>query len=110
MGGMLLEYLPGILGLWVPSLYLSIYLFTYLLDNCFTAQQTSLQQQLIRVMEHVCKLVDTIPIDELKALTCGDKLLQQRDIRYLDFPPSGRSLAVPLLQGTSRAKCPGCLA
>lgn len=49
-------------------------------EDC-DAQQISMQQQLIRVMEHICKLVDTVPIDELKALTCGDKLLQQRNIR-----------------------------
>nr|XP_019571670.1 PREDICTED: Bloom syndrome protein isoform X2 [Rhinolophus sinicus] len=45
------------------------------------AGQISLQQQLIRVMEHICNLVDTIPDDELKALDCGNDLLQQRDIR-----------------------------
>ncbi|XP_006198489.2 recQ-like DNA helicase BLM isoform X1 [Vicugna pacos] len=45
------------------------------------ARQISLQQQLIRVMDHICKLVDTIPDDELKALDCGNELLQQRDVR-----------------------------
>ncbi|XP_034523746.1 Bloom syndrome protein isoform X4 [Ailuropoda melanoleuca] len=45
------------------------------------ARQTSLQQQLIHVMDQICKLVDTIPDDELKALDCGDELRQQRDIR-----------------------------
>ncbi|XP_032956235.1 recQ-like DNA helicase BLM isoform X1 [Rhinolophus ferrumequinum] len=45
------------------------------------AGQISVQQQLIRVMEHICNLVDTIPDDELKALDCGNDLLQQRDIR-----------------------------
>ncbi|KAL1774363.1 Bloom syndrome protein isoform X6 [Sigmodon hispidus] len=44
-------------------------------------KQISVQQQLIRVMERICKLVDTIPIDELKALNCGNELLQQRNIR-----------------------------
>ncbi|XP_003513716.3 Bloom syndrome protein isoform X4 [Cricetulus griseus] len=44
-------------------------------------KQMSVQQQLIRVMEHICKLVDTVPIDELKALNCGNELLQQRNIR-----------------------------
>ena len=69
----------------------------------------SIQQQLIHVMEHICKLVDTVPLDELKALNCGTELLQQRNIRYLDYPPPGRGLiAVPLLQVTKWAKCPGC--
>ncbi|XP_037689030.1 Bloom syndrome protein isoform X2 [Choloepus didactylus] len=45
------------------------------------ARQLSLQQQLIHVMEDICKLVDTIPDEELKALDCGNELLQQRDIR-----------------------------
>nr|XP_025748802.1 Bloom syndrome protein isoform X3 [Callorhinus ursinus] len=44
-------------------------------------KQTSLQQQLIHVMDQICKLVDTIPDDELKALDCGNELRQQRDIR-----------------------------
>uniref|UniRef100_A0A8C0CCC7 RecQ-like DNA helicase BLM n=1 Tax=Balaenoptera musculus TaxID=9771 RepID=A0A8C0CCC7_BALMU len=47
----------------------------------YDARQISLQQQLIRVMDHICKLVDTIPDDKLKTLDCGNKLLQQRDIR-----------------------------
>ena len=41
------------------------------------------------MMAHICNLVDTIPDGELKALDCGNDLLQQRDIRYLDFSPSG---------------------
>lgn len=45
------------------------------------ARQTSLQQQLIHVMDRICKLVDAVPDDELRALDCGDELLQQRDIR-----------------------------
>ncbi|XP_028610650.1 Bloom syndrome protein isoform X2 [Grammomys surdaster] len=45
------------------------------------AQQISIQQQLIHVMEHICELVDTVPVDELKALHCGTELLQQRDMR-----------------------------
>ncbi|XP_055479598.1 recQ-like DNA helicase BLM [Psammomys obesus] len=44
-------------------------------------RQMSIQQQLIHVMEHICKLVDTVPVDELKALNCGNELLQQRSIR-----------------------------
>ncbi|KAM7048350.1 recQ-like DNA helicase BLM isoform 2-T2 [Molossus nigricans] len=45
------------------------------------ARHISLQQQLIQVMDHICNLVDSIPNDELKALDCGNDLLQQRDIR-----------------------------
>ncbi|XP_042843940.1 Bloom syndrome protein isoform X1 [Panthera tigris] len=47
----------------------------------YEARQTSLQQQLIHVMDHICKLVDTIPDDELTALDCGQELRQHRDIR-----------------------------
>uniref|UniRef100_A0A8D2BA60 RecQ-like DNA helicase BLM n=1 Tax=Sciurus vulgaris TaxID=55149 RepID=A0A8D2BA60_SCIVU len=45
------------------------------------ARQINLQQQLFLVMDHICKLVDTIPVDEMKALNCGNELLQQRNIR-----------------------------
>lgn len=45
------------------------------------AGQINVQQQLIRVMDHICKLLDTIPDDKLKALDCGNELLQQRDMR-----------------------------
>uniref|UniRef100_A0A8C6G049 RecQ-like DNA helicase BLM n=1 Tax=Moschus moschiferus TaxID=68415 RepID=A0A8C6G049_MOSMO len=61
------------------------------------ARQTSLQQQLIHVMDRICKLVDAVPDDELKALDCGNELLQQRDIRRkllaeADFDPSDASV------------------
>ncbi|XP_059534370.1 recQ-like DNA helicase BLM isoform X1 [Myotis daubentonii] len=60
-------------------------------------RQVSLQQQLIEVMDHICNLVDAIPDDELKALDCGDDLLQQRNIRRkllaeADFNPSDASV------------------
>ncbi|XP_006905348.1 Bloom syndrome protein isoform X1 [Pteropus alecto] len=45
------------------------------------AKQINLQQQLIRVMDNICNLVDTIPDNELKSLDCGNNLLQQRNIR-----------------------------
>ncbi|XP_036787689.2 recQ-like DNA helicase BLM isoform X2 [Manis pentadactyla] len=45
------------------------------------ATQIRLEQQLICVMDQICELIDTIPDEELKALDCGDELLQQRDIR-----------------------------
>ncbi|XP_045417610.1 Bloom syndrome protein isoform X1 [Lemur catta] len=45
------------------------------------ARQINLQQQLIHVMDHICKLIDTIPVEKLKALDCGNELLEQRNIR-----------------------------
>ncbi|XP_054998689.1 recQ-like DNA helicase BLM [Sorex araneus] len=56
-------------------------------------KQRSLQQQLMCVMDHICKLVDTISADELKTLNCGNELLQQRNLRRrllaeADFSPS----------------------
>ncbi|KAM6201070.1 recQ-like DNA helicase BLM isoform 2-T2 [Rhynchocyon petersi] len=45
------------------------------------AQQLSVKQQLLRVMEHICSLVDSVPADQLKALECGNELLQQLNIR-----------------------------
>nr|XP_027810919.1 Bloom syndrome protein isoform X2 [Marmota flaviventris] len=45
------------------------------------ARQINLKQQLIHVMDHICKLVDMIPVDDLKALNCGNELLQQQNIR-----------------------------
>ncbi|KAF4017828.1 hypothetical protein G4228_009510 [Cervus hanglu yarkandensis] len=61
------------------------------------ARQTSLQQQLVRVMDRICTLVDAVPDDELKTLDCGNELLQQRDIRRkllaeADFDPSDASV------------------
>ncbi|CAM5087636.1 unnamed protein product [Natator depressus] len=41
----------------------------------------SLEQHLFSVMEDICKLVDSIPIHELKSLSCGNDLLQQRSLR-----------------------------
>uniref|UniRef100_A0A8C3IPJ7 RecQ-like DNA helicase BLM n=1 Tax=Chrysemys picta bellii TaxID=8478 RepID=A0A8C3IPJ7_CHRPI len=41
----------------------------------------SLEQHLFSVMEDICKLVDSIPIHELKSLSCGNDLLQQRNLR-----------------------------
>ncbi|XP_062498643.1 recQ-like DNA helicase BLM isoform X1 [Pezoporus occidentalis] len=40
-----------------------------------------LEQQLYGVMEEICKLVETIPLHELKSLSCAKDLLQQRDLR-----------------------------
>uniref|UniRef100_A0A2K5J1F0 DNA 3'-5' helicase n=1 Tax=Colobus angolensis palliatus TaxID=336983 RepID=A0A2K5J1F0_COLAP len=61
------------------------------------ARQINLQQQLIHVMDHICKLIDTIPADKLKLLDCGNELLQQRNIRRkllteVDFNKSDASL------------------
>ncbi|NXQ93843.1 BLM protein, partial [Sagittarius serpentarius] len=40
-----------------------------------------LEQQLYGVMDDICKLVDAIPLHELKFLSCAKELLQQRDLR-----------------------------
>ncbi|NXT32615.1 BLM protein, partial [Pelecanoides urinatrix] len=40
-----------------------------------------LEQQLYGVMDGICKLVDAIPLHELKSLSCAKELLQQRDLR-----------------------------
>ncbi|KAM6388235.1 recQ-like DNA helicase BLM [Pluvialis apricaria] len=40
-----------------------------------------LEQQLYSVMDDICKLVDAIPLHELKFLSCAKELLQQRDLR-----------------------------
>ncbi|XP_055673355.1 recQ-like DNA helicase BLM isoform X1 [Falco peregrinus] len=40
-----------------------------------------LEQQLYDVMDDICKLVDAIPLHELKFLSCAKELLQQRDLR-----------------------------
>lgn len=61
----------------------------------------------MRVMEHICTLVDTIPVAELRALTCGNELLQQRDLRYVDFPPLEADDGV--FTTTSEATFPGLL-
>lgn len=37
-------------------------------------------EQLHKVMESICKLIDTVPCNELKGLTCGDQLIKQRDL------------------------------
>ncbi|XP_041081943.1 Bloom syndrome protein homolog [Polyodon spathula] len=39
------------------------------------------EDQLFSVMEEICRLVDSIPSRELKALSCGSQLLQQRERR-----------------------------
>ncbi|NXC77873.1 BLM protein, partial [Anhinga anhinga] len=40
-----------------------------------------LEQQLYSIMDDICKLVDAIPLHELKSLSCAKELLQQRDLR-----------------------------
>ncbi|XP_038623393.1 Bloom syndrome protein isoform X2 [Tachyglossus aculeatus] len=44
-------------------------------------KQPPLPQQLLRVMEEMCEIVDTIPICELQALHCGNELLRKREHR-----------------------------
>ncbi|XP_074863194.1 recQ-like DNA helicase BLM isoform X2 [Carettochelys insculpta] len=41
----------------------------------------SWKQHLFSVMEDICELVDSIPVRELKSLSCGNDLLQQRNLR-----------------------------
>ncbi|XP_029430719.1 Bloom syndrome protein isoform X2 [Rhinatrema bivittatum] len=41
----------------------------------------SQQRALQKVMERICQLLDSLPSAELKALSCGNELLQQRDLR-----------------------------
>nr|XP_006132166.1 Bloom syndrome protein isoform X1 [Pelodiscus sinensis] len=41
----------------------------------------SLKQHLFIVMEDICKVVDSIPVHELKTLSCGNDLLQKRNLR-----------------------------
>ncbi|XP_069899411.1 recQ-like DNA helicase BLM isoform X1 [Dipodomys merriami] len=48
-------------------------------DIC--ARRTRLQEQLTQVMERICRVVDTMRVDELTSLDCGDELLQLRDRR-----------------------------
>ncbi|KAM9374910.1 recQ-like DNA helicase BLM [Phaethornis superciliosus] len=38
-------------------------------------------QQLYSIMSGICELVDAIPLQELKSLSCAKELLQQRDLR-----------------------------
>ncbi|NXU79660.1 BLM protein, partial [Oreotrochilus melanogaster] len=38
-------------------------------------------QQLFSIMSGICELVDAIPLQELKSLSCAKELLQQRDLR-----------------------------
>ncbi|XP_035192061.1 Bloom syndrome protein [Oxyura jamaicensis] len=40
-----------------------------------------LEQELYSVMDDICKLVDAIPVHELRSLSCAKELLQQRDLR-----------------------------
>ncbi|XP_061232641.1 recQ-like DNA helicase BLM [Neopsephotus bourkii] len=78
-----------------------------------------LEQQLYGVMEEICKLVETIPLHELKSLSCAKDLLQQRDLRRKllagcvalnrssfnsSFP---RAWQAPVEQGPGAAPCPG---
>ncbi|XP_072326481.1 recQ-like DNA helicase BLM isoform X1 [Scyliorhinus torazame] len=42
---------------------------------------TSYSEQLIRVMEDICGMVDRIPVGELQLLSCARQLLQQRELR-----------------------------
>ncbi|XP_030353749.1 Bloom syndrome protein isoform X2 [Strigops habroptila] len=78
-----------------------------------------LEQQLYGVMEEICKLVEAIPLHELKSLSCAKDLLQQRDLRRKllassvglnkssfksSFP---RAWQAPVERGPGAAPCPG---
>ncbi|NXM76833.1 BLM protein, partial [Serilophus lunatus] len=43
--------------------------------------EVPVSQQLLGAMEAICELVDTIPLQELQALSCARALLQHRDLR-----------------------------
>uniref|UniRef100_A0A8C3S2I5 ATP-dependent DNA helicase n=1 Tax=Chelydra serpentina TaxID=8475 RepID=A0A8C3S2I5_CHESE len=45
-------------------------------------------------MEDICKLVDSIPIHELKSLSCGNDLLQQRNLRCVIPVQSGQKYSL----------------
>ncbi|XP_054693357.1 recQ-like DNA helicase BLM isoform X1 [Grus americana] len=51
------------------------------LEGKVTDKGLHLEQQLYGVMDDICKLVDAIPLHELKSLSCAKDLLQQRDLR-----------------------------
>uniref|UniRef100_A0A6I8PAG3 RecQ-like DNA helicase BLM n=1 Tax=Ornithorhynchus anatinus TaxID=9258 RepID=A0A6I8PAG3_ORNAN len=50
-------------------------------------KQPPLPQQLLRVMEEMCEMVDAIPICELQALRCGNELLRKREHSGLGQTP-----------------------
>lgn len=52
---------------------------------CLADEGPHLEQELYSVMDDICKLVDAIPIHELKSLSCAKELLQQRDLRYVSI-------------------------
>uniref|UniRef100_A0A8C6J0J5 RecQ-like DNA helicase BLM n=1 Tax=Melopsittacus undulatus TaxID=13146 RepID=A0A8C6J0J5_MELUD len=66
-----------------PSVKKCIILLHYCLLKSLhpTDKGLPLEQQLYGVMEEICKLVETIPLHELKSLSCAKDLLQQRDLR-----------------------------
>ncbi|XP_077630358.1 recQ-like DNA helicase BLM isoform X1 [Crocuta crocuta] len=75
----------------------------------YDARQTSLQQQLIHVMEHICTLVDTIPDDELTALDCGQELRRQRDIRRKLLADADSNASGACILGSAWRCGPGAL-
>uniref|UniRef100_A0A672U6K1 RecQ-like DNA helicase BLM n=1 Tax=Strigops habroptila TaxID=2489341 RepID=A0A672U6K1_STRHB len=56
-----------------------------------------LEQQLYGVMEEICKLVEAIPLHELKSLSCAKDLLQQRDLSFSSDRNSPRATNPPSL-------------
>ncbi|XP_060611415.2 recQ-like DNA helicase BLM [Anolis sagrei] len=57
-------------------------------------------QSLYRIMEEICKLVDSIPEKDLRSLSCGSELIRHRDYRrqLLNNPTngSGKDTGIPL--------------
>ncbi|XP_078097302.1 recQ-like DNA helicase BLM isoform X2 [Mustelus asterias] len=50
-------------------------------SNNRTVAPIGYSEQLIQVMEDICRIVDRIPESELQLLSCASQLLQQREIR-----------------------------
>ncbi|XP_014456640.2 recQ-like DNA helicase BLM [Alligator mississippiensis] len=67
------------------------------------------EQQLYNVMENICKLVDAVPIHELKSLSCGNDLLWQRDCRrkLLTNCTDASKSGADILLATTWKPCPG---
>ncbi|NWZ55705.1 BLM protein, partial [Haliaeetus albicilla] len=67
-----------------------------------------LEQQLYGIMDDICKLVDTIPLHELKFLSCAKELLQQRDLRR-KLLSNSVTLNKSSINNTSPRNCKACV-
>ncbi|XP_078386252.1 recQ-like DNA helicase BLM isoform X3 [Cetorhinus maximus] len=52
-------------------------------------------EQLIQVMEDICRMVDRIPVSELQLLSCASQLLQQRALRKKLLADKNEALNTP---------------